>query len=100
MKFEVEDLAATKKRLKVEVSREEVDTALDKAYAELNRSVKVEGFRPGHAPRAILEKKYAKSVQAEVLERIVPETYYQAVEQAGIIPVERPSFEGGELSIK
>ena len=100
MKFDVENLAATKKRLKVEVSSEEVDAALDRAYSELNRSVKVEGFRPGHAPRALLEKRYSKSVHAEVLERLVPEVYFKAVEQAGLVPVERPNFEGGELSIK
>ena len=100
MKFEIEELAKTRKRLKVEISSEDISAALNKAYAELNKSVKVEGFRPGHVPREILEKKYGKSVEADVLERIIPVNYFQAVRDAGIIPVDEPKFAESDFKIK
>ena len=100
MKFEIEELAKTRKRLKVEISAEDINAALNKAYADLNRSVKIEGFRPGHAPRGILEKKYGKSVEADVLERIIPVNYFQAVRDSGIIPVDEPKFAESDFSIK
>ncbi len=100
MKFEIEELAKTRKRLKVEISAEDISAALNKAYAELNKSVKIEGFRPGRAPRGILEKKYGKSVEADVLERIIPLNYFQAVRGSGIIPVDEPKFAESGFEIK
>ena len=100
MKFEIEELAKTRKRLKVEISAEDINTALNKAYAELNKSVKIEGFRPGHAPRGILEKKYGKSVEADVIERIIPVNYLQAVRESGIVPVDEPKFSENDFRIK
>ncbi len=100
MKFEVEDLGATKKRLKVEISADDVEKALNKAYAELNKSVKIEGFRPGHAPKGILEKRYGKGVEADMLEKLIPAHYFQAAQEAGIIPVDNPKFDEGNFEIK
>lgn len=99
MKFEMEELSATKRKIKVEIPYEDVAVALDKAYVELNRDVKIDGFRPGKAPRSFLEKKYSKSVDAEVVERLVPRAYFEAVRESGIIPVEEPTFEEKELAI-
>ena len=100
MKFEVEDLGATKKRLKVEISADDVEKALNKAYAELNKSVKIEGFRPGHAPKGILEKRYGKGVEADMLEKLIPAHYFQAAQEAGIIPVDNPKLDEGNFEIK
>ena len=93
MKYDVEVLGATKRRLKVEIPPAEVESALDNAYLELNKSVKVDGFRPGHTPRHILEKRYGKTVEADVVEKIVPEFYYRALEEAKLFPVDQPAFE-------
>ena len=100
MKFDVEELSATKKKIKVEISAEDVDRALEKAYVDLNANVKVDGFRPGKAPRSILEKRYSESVEADVLEKLVPQYYYQAVSEAKAVPVETPTFEEKELKVK
>jgi len=100
MKFEMEGLGATKKRLKIEIPPEEIATALDEAYKELNKSVKVDGFRPGKAPRGILEKRYNDTVEAEVLERIVPQMYIKAVDEAKIYPVANPSITETGLKLK
>src|SRR5512135_3100775 len=100
MKLDVESLSATKRRLKVEIPRDDVDTALETAYKELNKNVKVPGFRPGHVPKGILEKRYGDSVEADVAEKLVPRFYFMAVEEAGIFPVDSPSFEEKSLKLK
>ncbi len=100
MKFDVEELGKTKKRLKIEIPPEDIAAALDKAYGELNKGVKVDGFRPGKAPRAILEKRYGQTVESEVMERIVPDSYVKAVHEAGIFPVSDPAIAETGLKIR
>lgn len=95
MKMEMTELGPMKRALKIEVPADEVTQRFSQAYVELNRQVHVPGFRPGKAPLAILEKRYAKTVEENVLRSLIPDYYDQAVKQAGISPVvvEIPSFD-------
>jgi trigger factor len=76
-----------KRALKIEVPADEVTQRLAKAYVELNRQVNIPGFRPGKAPLAMLEKRYAKTVEEDVIRGLVPDFYDKAIRQAGIVPV-------------
>ena len=76
-----------KRALKIEVPAEEVTQQFSRAYVELNRQVQIPGFRPGKAPLAILEKRYAKTVEEDVIRKLVPDFYGRAIKQAGISPV-------------
>lgn len=87
MKLEVTELGPVKRALKIEVPSEDVNKQFAQAYAELNKHVRIPGFRPGKAPLAMLEKRYAKEVEEDVLRRLVPDFYEKAVRQAGIVPV-------------
>ena len=87
MKMEVTELGPMKRALKIEVPADEVTQRLTKAYGELNRQVNIPGFRPGKAPVALLEKRYAKTVEEDVIRNLVPDFYDKAVRQAGIVPV-------------
>jgi len=87
MKMDVTELGAMKRALKIEVPADEVTQRLAKAYVELNRQVNIPGFRPGKAPLAMLEKRYAKTVEEDVIRGLVPDFYDKAIRQAGIVPV-------------
>jgi trigger factor len=87
MKMEVTELGPMKRALKIEVPADEVTQRFAQAYTELNRQVSIPGFRPGKAPMALLEKKYAKAVEEDVIRSLVPDYYDRAVRQAGIVPV-------------
>ena len=87
MKMEMTELGPMKRALKIEVPAEEVAQRFVKAYSELNRQVHIPGFRPGKAPQALLEKRYAKAVEEDVVRSLVPDFYDRAVRQAGISPV-------------
>jgi trigger factor len=87
MKMEVTELGPMKRALKIEVPADEVTQRFTRAYVELNRQVNIPGFRPGKVPLALLEKRYAKAVEEDVIRAIVPDFYDKAVRQAGIVPV-------------
>lgn len=87
MKMEMTELGPMKRALKIEVAAEEVTQRFSRAYTELNRQVRIPGFRPGKAPLGILEQRYAKAVEEDVIRSLVPDFYDRAVRQAGINPV-------------
>ena len=87
MKMEVTELGPLKRALKIEVPGDEVTQRFARAYVDLNRQVNIPGFRPGKVPLALLEKRYAKTVEEDVIRSLVPDFYDKAVRQAGIVPV-------------
>ncbi|MDH4152855.1 MAG: trigger factor [Nitrospira sp.] len=87
MKMEVTELGPMKRTLKIEVPAAEVTQQFSRAYVELNRQVHIPGFRQGKAPLAILEKRYAKTVEEDVIRKLVPDFYDRAIKEAGINPV-------------
>ncbi|GJL50561.1 trigger factor [Candidatus Nitrospira salsa] len=95
MKLEMTELGPVKRALKIEVPEDAVNDEFQKVYGELKRQVRVPGFRQGKAPIAVLEKRYAKMVEQDVVQRIVPSFYQQAVKEAGVVPVvvDIPPFE-------
>ncbi|MBN4054288.1 trigger factor [Nitrospira defluvii] len=93
MKVEVDEITPVKKTLKVVIPQEVVSKAYLSAYADLNKKVKVPGFRTGKVPAALLEKRYGPSVTDDIIRKLIPDYYQKAVEETGILPVELPSFE-------
>lgn len=88
MKLEVTELGPVKRAFKIEVPSEEVNRRFTQAYAELSRQVHVPGFRPGKAPLALLEQRYAKAIEEDLVRRLIPDYYGKAVREAGVIPVQ------------
>ncbi len=87
MKMEMTELGPMKRALKIEVPADEVNLRFVQAYSELNRQVRIPGFRPGKAPLQLLEKRYAKTIEEDVIRSLVPDYYDRAIRQAGIVPV-------------
>jgi trigger factor len=88
-----ERLPKSQVKLVVEVSKNEVATFLDKAYEQLKTKVEVAGFRPGRAPRSIVEKEVgSERFQKEALEIALPETYYDAIKETKIRAIGPPQI--------
>jgi trigger factor len=90
----VEETSPTTRKLIIDIPSSIIEEEISNAYNRLRGSAKVSGFRVGKVPQAILEKKFGKDIEAKVLEKVVPEYYSRAVEEAGIFPVSFPSIEG------
>ncbi|OAT82225.1 trigger factor [Desulfotomaculum copahuensis] len=94
MKANAERIEKNTVLLEVEVGAEQFSKAMDQAYKKLVKKVSVPGFRPGKAPRVILERHIGKQALVdEAVEIVVPEAYYKAVEDTGIEPVAQPELE-------
>jgi len=96
MKIHVEKLSPVEKKVTVEVDPERVGKEIDRAYASLGRRVKLRGFRPGKAPRAVLERNFRDQVENEVVERLVSSTFEEAARQEDINAVAPPHVQVAE----
>ena len=83
------------RRLAVEVDAKRVKRTFDRAYRDLAKNVAVKGFRPGKAPRSVLERLYGASVAEQIERTLVGETLAEAIERAGLEPVAEPAVEAG-----
>jgi trigger factor len=86
----VEDINTTKKRIRIEIPSDIIEREIGSSFEKLKNSVKIPGFRPGKAPVALLEKRFGKEVEAEVLEKLVPEHLGYAIREAALNPVTMP----------
>ncbi len=80
--------------LEISVGAEEFEAACAAAYRKMAAKINVPGFRPGKAPRSIIEKRYGKEVFYEdAVNELYPVAYSDAVAEAGIEPVDRADIE-------
>ena len=87
------------RQVAVTLPAEEVREAIDAAYRELNRRVKLQGFRKGRAPREMLENLYRHQVEQEVAEGLVGPALLEVVTSHGLEAVGRPRVEGANVRL-
>src|SRR5215472_16318331 len=80
MKAVVEPLEGNKVKLSIEVDEQEFEKAVDAAFRKIAREVRVPGFRPGKAPRRLLEARLGKETgRSEALRDALPDYYSRAL---------------------
>jgi trigger factor len=94
MKVSIEDISPVKKKLSIELPSEAVDREMAKAVADVAKKAKIPGFRPGKAPKNVVEKHYADDIRSEVMQRLVSDSYLQAINENGLIAVDLPKIDG------
>ncbi len=98
MNVKVEDISSVKKQLSFEVPAARVDEEIESAYKDLAKTAKIKGFRQGKVPRPVLERHYAASVESQVVERLVSDSYFKALKDEKILAVSGPEItDGGTL---
>jgi trigger factor len=90
MKIQVENVSPVERKVTIEVDPERVAKEIERAYSGLGRRVKLKGFRPGKAPRKVLERHFRSEVESEVAEKIVQQTFAEAVKVESIDVVAPP----------
>ncbi len=93
MKVEIKKIDATKRELRFEVPRERVTQKLEEVYNEISKQAEVKGFRTGKAPRHVLEAHYGKLAQDEMIKKLIPEVYQEAIVKEQINPIDLPEIE-------
>lgn len=89
----VEDINTTKKRLRIEIPSDVIEKEIGNSLEKVRQKAKIPGFRPGRAPINLIERRFGKEVEAEVLDKIIPEYYSKALKEAELMPVTTPVFD-------
>ncbi len=97
MKVSVEEINPIKKKMSVEVPEDQVIKEVDSFYRELSQKAKIKGFRPGKVPRNILERHFKDYVKTEVIQKLIQESYPQALSEAKLHPISNPLIDPGEM---
>ncbi len=93
----VKDLSAVEKQIEVTVPADMVAEEVNSLYEDLRKSVKLKGFRKGKVPRSILTQYYRKQVEAQVINKIINDTYEKLIKEKQIHPVSQPIIDNEKL---
>src|SRR5271163_4797305 len=99
MNVNIEENSALRRKLTIEVEPDEIKRELDKTYNELRRGVVLKGFRPGHAPRNLLERFFGDQVRSEVIQKLVKEYTEKALEEHQLKPIVEPEIVTEETNL-
>ncbi len=93
MKVAVENISPVKKKLNIEIAPDSVAKEMDKAISDVAKKAKIPGFRPGKAPKAIVERHYGEEVRSEVMNRLISDSYLRALQEHNLSPVDVPAID-------
>lgn len=94
MKISTEQLPERQVALQIEVDDGRLEKALASAFRRLASKTRIPGFRPGKAPRAVLERHLGEhAVLHEAIDRLLPEVYKEALEQEKIDPIDQAAYD-------
>ena len=80
--------------IEIEVDQDRVEASIDKAVRRVAQQVRIKGFRPGKAPRAVVEREVGRpALLQEALDELIPEVYSEAIEAEAIEPIDQPEID-------
>ncbi len=100
MKRKIKHIEEHRKAFEIEVPEADVNKRKDELFGKLGKTATVPGFRAGKAPRDLLEKHYGERATKEVIEDLISDSYRQAVEEEGFIPLGYPHISDVKLDDK
>ena len=94
MSLQVEKLEHNMAKLTIEVSAEELEGALQKAYQKQKGKISIPGFRKGKVPRQLIEKMYGPEIfYDDAANALIPEAYAKAYDESGLDIVSQPKID-------
>lgn len=97
MELAVEELELLKRKIDITIPEEIVTERINNAYKELNRQMKMPGFRPGKIPRKILEKQVPVHSFTNMFQDLLQEYYEKALRKSGIVPAGTPEIDNSDF---
>ena len=104
MQVSVENIGSLERKLTVKFSAERFETQVSTRIAEMGRTVRLKGFRPGKVPATVIKQRFGEQVRGEVLSDLIGSTLREAVEQEKLQPIANPAInttgrpENGEIA--
>lgn len=89
----VEDAGPATKKVTVEIPPQRIAEKLAEQFKDIRKQAAIPGFRPGHAPQKLVEKRFNADVREQVRRTLVSESYEQAIEKHSLQVIGEPDFD-------
>jgi trigger factor len=93
MDVDITDVGPCKKHLKVSIARSEIDRQYQESLEKLRKEAVVPGFRPGHAPRQLVVKRFKKQVSEQVKSALLMASLEQLDKERRLDPITQPQLD-------
>src|SRR5438105_7749046 len=93
MLLNYEDLSPVRKAVEVEIPADRISTEAQRVTTEFSRHAKLPGFRPGKVPANVVRTRFAKEIQEEVMSRLLPLSFREAIADKNVEPVGDPRLQ-------
>ncbi len=94
--IKIEDAGPATKKVVVSIPKERIAEKMAEQFKELRSQASLPGFRPGHAPQKLIEKRFSTDVKDQVRRSLLSESYEQAVEKNSLTVLGEPAFDNPE----
>lgn len=92
MKSQLKELSPTQKQIDIEIDANAVKKAYDQVSDRYAKMANVPGFRPGHAPRAVVRTRFKDQIRTEVLRELIPDAVQHAIAENKLEPLGEPEL--------
>ena len=90
MKFDVVDVNATRKNVRVEIPTDTVNAEISRIAADYSRKARIPGFRPGKAPARVIKQRFKDQILHDVAHDLIPRAVDDALREKGLEAVDTP----------
>ena len=97
MELVVEELESLKRKLNITIPEDIVTERINMAYSDMNRQMKMPGFRSGKIPRKILEKQVPVQSFTNMFQELLQEYYEKALRESDIVPAGAPEIDNSDF---
>jgi trigger factor len=91
-------LENSRMEITVEVPADLIEKEYESSFIRIQKSAKLDGFRPGKAPLAMVKARYQDRADQDVVENIVKDNYFEAIKEKSLSPISYPTFDFGKLT--
>ena len=95
----IDDVGSCKKHVSVTIPRSDVDHYYGEAVGELSESAQVSGFRTGHVPQKLIERRFRKELNDQVKQKLLMESLEQLSDEQNLDPINEPNIDVDDIEI-
>jgi trigger factor len=97
MQVSVEATSELSRKMTVTVSEEKISQQVNSRLQSMSGKVKIDGFRPGKVPQAVIKKQYGRQVRDEVVSDLIQSSFYDAVRDEKLNPAGAPQIKANKI---
>jgi trigger factor len=98
MQVSVEATSELSRKMTVTVSEDKISQQVNSKLQSMSGNVKIDGFRPGKVPQAVIKKRYGQQVREEVVSDLIQSSFYDAVRDEKLNPAGAPQIKANKIA--